>query len=809
MTLKAPTRIAASLAEGEEQAQRQGQAYDEAQVPGRAMPALRWALRVSLTALSYWVAGRLALLMAIPPGYATAVWPGAGLALVCVLYWGLRVAPGIALGSFLVNVGTAFDTSGTTAMLKSLGVALGISCGAACEATLGALLIRRFVGFPSALEEENDIAKFTLLGGPVSCLVSPTIGVGTLCGFEVVPWSNAAFSWWTWWVGDAIGVLIFAPLLLLWIPGAPVWRRRRLIIGTPLAIGFAVVTTLFLRVSAWEETRLRTDFERRATPLAHAFEARLAEYREIMGLLTSFFDASRDVSREEFREFCQRTLRDHTGIQGLGWNPSVEAGDRARFEAAVRAQGRPTFGIREFGREGELRPAGARAEYVPILYLEPEHPNRSALGFDIASDAVRLDALNRARASGDLSATSHLRLVAQPSDQSGVLLIGAVFDRSAEALPAAGLRRVRGYVVGYFRISSVVESALRGLEHQGLDFSVLDESAPKQSRLLHATGKASSHVFANASTARRWRETFVFGGRPWTVEVAATSAHMTAHRGWQAWMVLAAGLLFVGILGVVLLMATGQAARMQWALVERSAEATRATQAEEKLQNLNIQLEARVTGRTAELSKALKEREVLIQEIHHRVKNNLQVISSIINMQLRKLEAGANRDALEECQTRVQAIALIHEKLYQSKDYSLVPFSEYARSLASNVFHATGVSPASVSLELAIADLALAVDRAIPCGLVLNELITNALKHAFKDGRQGTIRVELSKLDQGRLRLTVKDDGVGLPRGFEIRTASSLGLQLICTLAEQLEADLEVDSRGGGTSFQLTFPAEV
>ncbi len=132
-------------------------------------------------------------------------------------------------------------------------------------------------------------------------------------------------------------------------------------------------------------------------------------------------------------------------------------------------------------------------------------------------------------------------------------------------------------------------------------------------------------------------------------------------------------------------------------------------------------------------------------------------------MQLRKLEKGVNRDALEECQTRVLAIALIHEKLYQSRNYSHVPFSEYARSLASNVFHATAVSHANVQLDLAIDDVSLGVDRAIPCGLVLNELITNALKHGFTDGRRGTIRVELVRLDATRLRLTVTDDGAGLP----------------------------------------------
>ncbi|MFT3698794.1 MAG: PAS domain S-box protein [Kofleriaceae bacterium] len=209
-------------------------------------------------------------------------------------------------------------------------------------------------------------------------------------------------------------------------------------------------------------------------------------------------------------------------------------------------------------------------------------------------------------------------------------------------------------------------------------------------------------------------------------------------------------------------------------------------------------------ARQQALAQSLKEREVLLQEVHHRVKNNLQVISSLINMQVRKLDRGETRDALEECQTRVLAIALIHEKLYQSKDYSQVRFAEYARSLAASVFHATGTSASNVQLDLAIEEVPLAIDRAIPCGLVINELITNSLKHGFAHGRHGTLRVELGRIADDKLRLIVEDDGVGLPAGFDVQTAHSMGMQLVATLAEQLEAELVV-SNDNGASFQLTF----
>jgi PAS domain S-box-containing protein len=227
--------------------------------------------------------------------------------------------------------------------------------------------------------------------------------------------------------------------------------------------------------------------------------------------------------------------------------------------------------------------------------------------------------------------------------------------------------------------------------------------------------------------------------------------------------------------------------------------------AEARLQGAYATLEERVLERTSELAATLKEREVMLLEIHHRVKNNLQVISSLISMQVREVADGPSRIALQECQARIQTIALIHEKLYQSKDYSQVPFSEYASTLAVNIFQAAGVSPAVIALNLQIEPLSLAVDKAIPCGLLLNELLTNALKHAFPNGRRGTVRVVLRTVGDREIVLAVSDDGIGLSTHFQPAQSNSLGMQLVTTLVAQLDGRLEI-ARSGETTFSVTFP---
>lgn len=215
---------------------------------------------------------------------------------------------------------------------------------------------------------------------------------------------------------------------------------------------------------------------------------------------------------------------------------------------------------------------------------------------------------------------------------------------------------------------------------------------------------------------------------------------------------------------------------------------------------------AQLEAREASLEASLKDRELLLQEVHHRVKNNLQIIASLVSMQIRVVSDGPSRIALEECKTRVQAIALIHEQLYQSRDFASIPFSTYVRSLAANVFHAMGVSPASIRLELQIDPVSLTVDKAIPCGLILNELITNALKHAFPNERRGSLRVALRGGAEA-VSLSVSDDGVGIAEDFDLERSKSLGMQLVATLVDQLDGRLSI-ARAGGTAFDVTFPAK-
>jgi len=210
------------------------------------------------------------------------------------------------------------------------------------------------------------------------------------------------------------------------------------------------------------------------------------------------------------------------------------------------------------------------------------------------------------------------------------------------------------------------------------------------------------------------------------------------------------------------------------------------------------------------LQASLQEKEVLLKEIHHRVKNNLQVISSLLDMQSLSIQSPEAGEALEDSQHRVRTMAFVHERLYQSEDLASVDVREYLESLAGYLLAAYERSTDRIHLNLQIEDVCLDLDTAIASGLIVNELVSNALKHAFPATREGDgeIGLKLASLDDGRFELQVRDNGVGFPPDLDPVGTQSLGLRLVNMLTQQLQGTLNL-SRDVGTAFTITFPGAV
>ncbi|HEY9644157.1 MAG TPA: PAS domain S-box protein [Coleofasciculaceae cyanobacterium] len=206
-----------------------------------------------------------------------------------------------------------------------------------------------------------------------------------------------------------------------------------------------------------------------------------------------------------------------------------------------------------------------------------------------------------------------------------------------------------------------------------------------------------------------------------------------------------------------------------------------------------------------QLQASLQEKEVLLKEIHHRVKNNLQIVYSLLRLQHRRVKDQQASEILLESRNRIKSIALVHEKLYRSEDLSKINLTQYIPSLVASLFSTYETQLDTVALKTEIDPVSLDVDTAIPCGLIINELVSNALKYAFPPDRKGEICVELRAEDQRQVRLIVKDNGIGIPQDFDFAKAESLGLKLVRDFVAQLEGNLRVE-RNHGTEFRITFP---
>ncbi|MCB1759942.1 MAG: EAL domain-containing protein [Gammaproteobacteria bacterium] len=567
-----------------------------------------------LIALLYFVSGHLSLLLAIPPGYATAVWPGAGIALAALLLYGGRFLPGVILGSFLTNLSPNPELLISIPTLKTASVAFVIALGAGAQALLGAKLVQRFFERDPGLLELRNIVALLVLGGPVSCLLNSTWGVATLVASGLIDLSEYGYSWMTWWVGDSIGVLIFVPIVFIF-SGRPreVWIKRRFTVTLPLLLFFSLVVIGFIFASHQEQQAARVAFARNGEAISESLDKQMVRYLEVVHAIQSYFAGSSEVSRKEFRTFVSRTLERVPGIQALSWNPRISAAERPAYEETARRDGFVDFRIWQRDADGNLIPASDRPEYVAVYYIEPYAGNEGALGYDVYSQPERRTAIDVARDNGEAVVTPPITLVQEEASQTGVLVFVPIYR--TEAVPATIEERragLLGYAVGVFRLGDVLATALDGVSVTDLLIQLsdnTDEENPEQLAYarLDDHGKVKTVSAAGPAASQNnlhYLRHHEVAGRVWQLRVTADNNYLTARRSWTGWWVLSGGLSFAGLFGLFLLALTGR-----WLIDERRAE-------ELAISNINLTDQVAKRIRTEKALHAEKERaEVTLHSI--------------------------------------------------------------------------------------------------------------------------------------------------------------------------------------------------
>jgi CHASE1-domain containing sensor protein len=360
------------------------------------------------------------------------------------------------------------------------------STAATAQAVLGAGLIKRYVGANNPLIDDSRILRFFALGGPLSCIISASIGITTLYLEGVISLENIVFSWLTWWVGDVIGVLIFTPLLLCFM-GTPrsQWRLRINSVALPLLTLSLLVAALFYVGKSQEQARMSAIFEERTNLLHNALQNELNRHIYINQTLKAFFDSSDNVTPAEFKSFTQNVFAGHEHLLALEWIPRIIANNRSFYERLLG----PGFTIRVPDDKQGMQPAPPRSEHFPIAYVEPFHGNERAFGFDVSNNPTAYQAIQMAGDTGETTVTDIVHLVQDPENRTGAVIYSPVYQ-AHQTLNT--LEQRRNYLIGFVASVLLVGNEVNEVKRRFDNLQVLLKITNEGVELFNETDDTST-----------------------------------------------------------------------------------------------------------------------------------------------------------------------------------------------------------------------------------------------------------------------------------------------------------------------------
>jgi len=516
---------------------------------------LATVLRISGLAMMIFLAGWLGSNIILPPAYASPLWPPAGLSLAVLLIWGKNLWPAVFLGAFANNllVGIEATDAFNTSLLISSAL---IACASTLQASVAMLLSRKWLGSGvPLLNRAKPILLFFLLTGPIACLIAPTMGVSILLAFGIIPSSLVASSWFNWWIGDSLGVLIVCPLVFcLLAQPRTLWSTRLLRVALPLSISLLVLTSVFMLVYNAEKIRIQLEFDNQAKAIDQLIVDSAMQAIDSSLSLRDFFVTASPVNRNQFAEFSQSLLARHSEIQVFEWLPRVSYAELPAFEQAIQSQGFPAFKVMQIDSLGNLVPAKKREEYFPITFIQPMQGNERIFGLDSLSNSSSKQSKDRARITHQPSVSQKLALTQSQHQASAVVLSIPVFAQSPT-------ESITGFISAVILPAVLVDVSLNGHDLKPFALRILDLNAPADQANLFSQSIADELTADTGLTP--WKHEFLFCDRTWQLTIAASSHFLNQHTSLLPWLTLLGGLSFTSLLSFFLLTLSGRTAAVE------------------------------------------------------------------------------------------------------------------------------------------------------------------------------------------------------------------------------------------------------
>lgn len=755
------------------------------------MTRFRTPLMFAATVFGYWFLGTAAGLFAIPPGYASPIWPAAGFALFMILTVGRRILPAVWLASFLLNLG--FSDASLLQPSLDWVIAAIIGLGAALQTWLAYWLIGRFTSYPSWSRTADPIL-FALLGGPVACLVSSTFGVGTLFGFNILQADVVLENWINWWVGDAIGVMCLAPLIVA-LQGNNAWSSNTRLTSFVL-VYFALVfvaSSSFLYFRAQHERWVEQVFSEHVAGMHRAIHKQLDNISHVAHTLEGLFSTFGEVSYPQFQEYAYGLYEHVPGTHALSWIPIVPLAEREHYERKMAQYLGRDYHFKELTETNGVQIAGPRQRYYPVYYIAPIVGNEQAMGFDLGSHPGRLSAIQRAIADNAMTATQPVTLVQEEETQQAFLLL----------TPVVADGTLIGLVSCVYRARDLLEAAF--------DIRDMDRVSIK---IEDVTDRQNPIEFFSAdveATEKRILHSIEFAGRLWQITYSPSVQYFKNTQATSVWVVLVSGFVAVSVFGMIILMVMTQKSTVELAVQRQTLELKQALARAETASKIksnflaNMSHELR-TPLNSIIGFSVRSQKKLEGTDQHRVLDSLGVIEKNGRHLLNLINDILDLSKIEEGKLQIERESLPLEPITTEVVAALRPMAEE--------------QGLSLTLDMDGVETVYADRKRF--SQILYNLISNAIK--FTD--QGSVSLHYQRQQrQGRngVCLQVEDTGQGIGsddlkrlfRRFEQLgdsftnhdLGSGLGLSLVQELVDMHGGLVTVHSRPGeGSQFEIWFP---
>lgn len=756
------------------------------------------ALCLAYTAFSW-----LGYFLVIPPGIVSVMWPSAGVALGFVYVFGTRVAIGVLLGSFLTH---ALRYGVPDA--ESLSTVVSIAIGATLHAIVGALLIRQFSKNPLHSGNLREILIFVFWGGIVACLISAVIGTFSIDRIANFTPTDFWLQLGTWWLGDTLGVVMFAPLIVLLLskthdnPAAS--QNFKALVIVPVVICIVVFSLLFDAAKKELESHTYDEYQRETAGLANEFSQTIAVNITTVKATTAFLAATSDMTSDSFKTFTAPLLNNSKGLYGLSWLPKIEKDERDAFTQSIRDEGFPDFDIQARNDKGQLQSAKPREVYYPLAYTEPYARNKSAHGFDVygqdgISGDVRRGILDLAKSMNKPRATSRFSIV-QKQDEYGFIIYSPVYKTNETNTPEHV-----GYINGIFVYPDLVGSLTEKLASVGTHFFLKEERGNQEPLVLYDSRtpdkKEGPDESYDLEGVPYTSHNLNVAGQTWKMVFIKTGQLITGDYLRSLWFFAIGGSIFTLLLFIILSMISAR----------------------------NDSVEKLVALRTEELNRANEE----LEEFAYRTSHDLRspIVSSV---QLLNLADDAIKDnepefasksiahargSLSKLESLISDILTLTEIGSQNESEAALDIAQTVEEALAKLDHADGFARLTV-----IKDINLENDIIIKPSrfkLILENLISNATK--YQDPKKDTPFLKINCFRVGeKLHLHVSDNGLGIDPQYrkqmfemfkrfhpKVAIGSGLGLYLMRKSAHILGGDITYVPLEDGSLFKLIVPIRI